>query len=149
LASPDERKMRVGPLALMAVSGDLRTVSVMRMIRGRRASMRRRFVVVSVLAAALVLSAATFAVAGGSGLIWDDGHYAKPGTLDDGKDLLPQTKITVAQAVAAAKRAQSGQVGQVDLEHFQGRIVYIVDVGDQEVSVDATDGSIAATTPQD
>jgi uncharacterized membrane protein YkoI len=43
----------------------------------------------------------------------------------------------------------AGQVGQVDLEHYQGRIVYIVDVGDQEVSVDATDGSIAATKPQD
>ena len=111
--------------------------------------MRKRFVLVAVLATVLVLAAATFAVAGGRGLIWDDGHYAKPGTLDDGKDLLSQTKISVEQAVSAARKAQSGRVGQVDLEHYQGRIVYIVDVGDQEVSVDATDGSIAATNPQD
>ena len=111
--------------------------------------MRKRFAIVAVLAAVLVLAAATFAVAGGRGLIWDDGHYAKPGTLDDGEDLLPQTKITVGEAVASARRAQAGQVGQVDLERYQGRIVYIVDVGDQEVSVDATDGSIAATNPQD
>jgi uncharacterized membrane protein YkoI len=111
--------------------------------------MSKRFAIVAVLAAMFVLAAATFAVAGGRGLIWDDGHYAKPGTLDDGKDLLPQTKITVGEAVAAARKAQAGQVGQVDLERYQGRIVYIVDVGDQEVSVDATDGSIAATNPQD
>lgn len=111
--------------------------------------MRKRFAIVSVLAAVLVLAAATFAVAGGRGLIWDDGHYAKPGTLDDGKDLLSQTKLTVMQAVAAAKKAQAGQVGQVDLEHRDGRIVYMVDVADREVFVDAADGSIAAITPQD
>lgn len=111
--------------------------------------MRKRFAMVSALAAVLVLAAATLAVAGGRGLIWDEGHYAKPGTLDDGKNLLPQTKITVAQAVAAAKKAQAGRVGQVDLEHRDGRIVYMVDVADREVFVDAADGSIATITPQD
>jgi len=111
--------------------------------------MKRRFIYVAVLIAVLALTATAFAFGGPRGLIWDDGHYAKPGTLDDGKDLLSQTKITVGEAVAAAKKAQAGQVGQVDLERHQGRIVYIVDVGDQEVSVDASDGSIAATNPQD
>jgi uncharacterized membrane protein YkoI len=37
----------------------------------------------------------------------------------------------------------------VDLEHYGGRIVYMVDVGDQEVRVDATDGSIAAISQSD
>jgi uncharacterized membrane protein YkoI len=111
--------------------------------------MSKRFAIVAVLAIVLVLAGATFALGGGRGLIWDDGHYAKPGSLDDGKDLLSQAKITLAQAVAAAQKAQSGQLGQVDLEHYGGQIVYMVDVGSKEVRVDATDGSIAAISPQD
>jgi uncharacterized membrane protein YkoI len=108
----------------------------------------RRFVIAAIAAAAVSLGAGAYAVGGGSGLIWDDGHYAKPGSLDDGKDLLPQTTITLAQAVAAAQHAQSGALGQVDLEHFGDAIVYKVDVGDREVRVDASDGSIAAIGPQ-
>ena len=111
--------------------------------------MKRRFVLVAVVAAAVVLAAAAFAFGGGHGMIWDDGHYAKPGSLDDGKDLLPQTTISLGQAVAAAQRAQSGKLGQVDLERYNGRIVYMVDVGDQEVRVDAADGSIAAVSPRE
>jgi uncharacterized membrane protein YkoI len=111
--------------------------------------MKRRHVVVAAVAAALALGGATFALGGGTGLIWDDGHYAQPGSLDDGKELLPQTKITLDQAIAAAQRAARGQLGQVDLEHFEGRIVYMVDVGDQEVRVDALDGSIAAIGPRE
>lgn len=114
--------------------------------------MRRRLtlIVVAVAAAAvLVLGGATFALGGGEGLIWDDNHYAKPGSLDDGKDLLPETKISLAHAVAAAQRAANGSLGQVDLERYDGRVVYMVDVGDQEVRVDAGDGSIAAISPRD
>jgi uncharacterized membrane protein YkoI len=111
--------------------------------------MTRRFAIVASLAVLLVLASATFALGGGRGLIWDDGHYAKPGSLDDGKELLSQTKISLAQAVAAAQEAQSGQLGQVDLEQYAGRIVYMVDVGSNEVRIDATDGSIAAITPAD
>jgi len=110
---------------------------------------KRRFVLVAVVAAAVVLAAAAFAFGGGHGMIWDDGHYAKPGSLDDGKDLLPQTTISLGQAVAAAQRAQSGKLGQVDLERYNGRIVYMVDVGDQEVRVDASSGTIAAISPRD
>ena|SRR5436309_1750593 len=111
--------------------------------------MKRRHTTVATLAAALALGGATFALGGGSGLIWDDDHYAKPGSLDDGKELLPHTTITLDQAVMAAQRAAHGQLGQVDLEHFEGRIVYMVDVGEQEVRVDAADGSIAAVSPRD
>ena len=79
--------------------------------------MRRRLVIVSVAALAVALVAgAAFAVGGGKGLIWDDGHYAKPGSLDDGKELLPQTRIPLAQALAAAQKAAAGALGQVDLE---------------------------------
>jgi uncharacterized membrane protein YkoI len=112
--------------------------------------MNRRFaVLVAVLVvAAAALGGATFALGGGS-LIWDDGHYARPGSLDDGKDLLPQATITLAQANAAALHATSGALGQVDLERYQGRVVYKVDVGDKEVRVDAGDGTIARIAPQE
>ena len=112
--------------------------------------MRKRTpITIAVLASgALALGGATFAVGGGRGLIFDDGHYIKPGSLDDGKELLPQAKITLAAAIADAQRAVHGQLGQVDMEHFGGRVVFKVDVGDQEVRVDAADGSIASTGPQ-
>lgn len=99
-------------------------------------------------AAALVLGGATFAVGGGHGLIFDDGHYAKPGSLDDGKGLLPQTTLTLSQAIAIAQRAADGSLGQVDLEWFDGRVVYKVDVGPNEVRVDATNGAVASVGPQ-
>ena len=98
---------------------------------------------------ALVLVGATFALAGGGVLIWDDGHAVKPGSLDDGKQFLPQTTITLGQAVSAAQKAAHGQLGQVDLEQLGGRIVYMVDVGKNEVRIDATDGSVASISPQE
>jgi uncharacterized membrane protein YkoI len=106
-------------------------------------------VIAATLIVALALAAATFALGGGRGLISDDGHYVKPGTLDDGKSLLPQTKISVAQAVAKAQQAQSGALGQVDLEHYQGQLVYSVDVGDREVKVDAVTGTVAGSVARD
>jgi uncharacterized membrane protein YkoI len=109
---------------------------------------RKRLVIIAAAVVA-ALGAATLAVGGSTGLIWDDGQYYKPGSLDDGKDLLPQTKITLGQAVAAAQRAAQGQLGQVDLEHYNGGVVYMVDVGNQEVRVDADDGSIASVSPSD
>jgi len=98
---------------------------------------------------ALVLVGATFAFGGPSGLIFDDGAYHRPGSLDDGKELKSQASVTLGQAVVKAKEAASGQLGQVDLEYYKNRLVYMVDVGDQEVRVDANDGSIAAISPRD
>jgi uncharacterized membrane protein YkoI len=110
--------------------------------------MKRRIVIAAAVLAA-ALGAATFALGGGAGGIWDDDHFARPGALDDGKELLPQAKITLAQANAAAQRAADGALGQVDLEHFKGRVVYAVDVGDREVRVDAADGSVLDVRPRD
>jgi|SRR5262245_15866669 len=111
--------------------------------------MRRRMLVVAVLLALAALAAATFAFGGPRGLIWDDGHYAKPGTLDDGKELQLQTSISLSTAVATAQQAADGALGQVDLEHFRGGVVYMVDVGSREVRVDATNGKVVAITPRD
>ena len=103
-----------------------------------------------VAAAALVLGGATLAFGGpGSRLIEDDGAWVKPGSLDDGKDLQPQASITLGQAIASARKAAAGPLGQVDLEHYRNRLVYMVDVGDREVRVDAANGNVAAISPRD
>src|SRR3972149_2980079 len=74
----------------------------------------------------------------------DDDVQAPSGTLDDGKDLLPDAGISVDQAIAFAKSAASGPVGEVDLEQYQGKLVFNVDVGDKDVKVDAANGRILA-----
>jgi uncharacterized membrane protein YkoI len=74
---------------------------------------------------------------------------ALAGQIDDGADLLPQASVTLEQAIAAAQSAASGEVGEVDLEHYQGKLVFNVDVGDKDVKVDAIDGSILAVDADD
>ena len=111
--------------------------------------MRKRMIVVALLATVAVLVGATFAFGGPRGLIWDDGHYTKPGSLDDGKDLLPQTQVSLSNAASTAQQAANGALGQVDLEHFRETLVYTVDVGSNEVHVDAVTGKVVAITPRD
>jgi uncharacterized membrane protein YkoI len=108
-----------------------------------------RKVIVLVAAVALMLVGATLAFGGPGRLIYDDGSYVKPGSLDDGKELQPQASITLRQAIVKAQEAESGSLGQVDLEHYQGRLVYTVDVGDHEVKVDAANGRIDGVVPRD
>ena len=113
--------------------------------------MKKRIVLILtslVAATSLVLVGATFAFGGASGLIFDDGHFAKPGSLDDGKDLQSQASISLRQAIAEARRAASGPLGQVDLERYESHLVYSVDVGGQEVRVDANDGKVLAISPE-
>ena len=79
----------------------------------------------------------------------DDDAQAPSGTLDDGKELLPQAGITIEAAIAAAQSAATGPVGEVDLEHANGRLVFNVDIGDKDVKVDASDGSIVSADSND
>jgi hypothetical protein len=81
--------------------------------------------------------------------VGDDESQVAPGTLDDGKDFLPEAKISIDEAVHAAKGAQSGNIGEIDLEHFNGRLVFNVDVGDKDVKVDAQDGTVLASSSDD
>ena len=74
--------------------------------------------------------------------IEDNETQVAPGTLDDGKDLLSQARISIGQAIAAAKTAASGNIGEIDLEHYQGHLVFNVDVGNHDVKVDATTGDV-------
>ena len=79
----------------------------------------------------------------------DDEAQVPSGTLDDGKELLPQARITIDAAIAAAQSAATGPVGEVDLEHANGRLVFNVDIGDKDVKVDASDGSIVSADSED
>jgi uncharacterized membrane protein YkoI len=111
----------------------------------------KRWLLIATLAAAtaVTLVFTTGAIGGASGLIFDDGAFYQPGSLDDGKDLLPHTTVSLAAADAAAQRVAEGELGQVDLEHFGDRIVYSVDVGSQEVRVDADSGLVVDVRPRD
>jgi uncharacterized membrane protein YkoI len=62
--------------------------------------------------------------------------------LDDGKQYLPQAKITEQQAISAAQKAASGNLNEVDLEHYNGRLAWNVDVGPKNVKVDAETGKV-------
>lgn len=69
--------------------------------------------------------------------------------LDDGADLLPQAKITEAEAIKAAQTAASGSLNEVDLEDYQGHLVFNVDVGSHDVKVDASSGDVLAAPIDD
>lgn len=79
----------------------------------------------------------------------EDRGQVAPGTLDDGRDLLPQAKVGLDAAIATAKTAGTGEIGEVDLEQFNGRLAFNVDVGDSDVKVDAADGSVLASGTKD
>ena len=73
----------------------------------------------------------------------------KSGELDDGKDLLPKATISLDAAIAAAQTQGPGAIGEVDLEYLDGVLVYNVDVGDQDVKVDAANGNVLAAESDD
>jgi uncharacterized membrane protein YkoI len=111
--------------------------------------MKKRIALIVSMAALLMLVGATLAFGGPGRLIYDDGAYFKPGSLDGGKDLRSQARASLKQAVANAQATAAGDLGQVDLEHYQGRLVYTVDVGDHEVHIDATNGRIDGINQRD
>lgn len=74
---------------------------------------------------------------------------AAPGTLVEGQELAGQATISVQQAIDAAQKAATGNLGVVGLEDRNGTLVYTVKVGDQEVTVDATTGEVLATDQED
>ncbi len=89
------------------------------------------------------------AAGGAFSLMSNEASAGRAGVLDDGKELLPRAGITLAEALAAAQTAASGPVDEVDLEYWQGRLVFNVDVGDSDVKVDATSGVVLAATADD
>jgi uncharacterized membrane protein YkoI len=99
----------------------------------------------------IVVAGALAALGAGAGVaLAGGGASGSTGSrLDDGKDLLPQAKISEQQAIESAQTAASGALNEVDLEHYEGRLVWNVDVGAHDVKVDASTGDVVASTKDD
>src|SRR3989304_6284361 len=106
-------------------------------------SLKKRIVI------ALAIVTLVGAAGGGLSLMSNEASAGRGGVLDDGKELLPPARITLPQAIAAAQTAASGPLDEVDLEYWQGRLVFNVDVGDKDVKVDAATGEVLAADEDD
>ena len=108
------------------------------MMEERRIEMRLKklvYILMSVLLVVAITGAgATFA----AGL----GSKVSPGEIDDGVELLGDATITLEQAIAAAQAAEVGSLGEVDVEFYDGVLVFNIDIGDKDVKVDAADGTV-------
>lgn len=69
--------------------------------------------------------------------------------LDDGAQLLGQATITEQQAITAAQDAAKGDLNEVDLERYAGKLVFNVDVGSSDVKVDADSGKVLKVSQDD
>ena len=96
----------------------------------------------------IIATAAAGAVAVGAAAA-AAGSAAPPSRLDDGKALLPQARLSEQDAIAKARTAASGALDEVDLEHFDGRLVWNVDVGADDVKVDAATGEVVDVSRDD
>jgi uncharacterized membrane protein YkoI len=85
----------------------------------------------------------------GGGVAFAAGSASGGARLDDGKQLVSQAKISEQQAITAAQGAASGGLNEVDLEHYDGKLVYNVDVGAGDVKVDATSGIVLHVAQDD
>ena len=92
----------------------------------------RRLVAATLVTAATAIAASAPAVAAAR--------------FDDGRRLMTHARITVRQAIKAAKSAVPGAVREIDLEHFHRMLVYNVDIRHMDIKVDALTGSIVAVT---
>jgi uncharacterized membrane protein YkoI len=99
----------------------------------------------------LAVSAAVAALGASTGVAMAGGSGGSTGQsrLDDGKDLISQAAISEQAAIRAAQGAASGGLNEVDLEHYQGRLVFNVDVGSRDVKVDALNGDVLASDADD
>lgn len=71
------------------------------------------------------------------------------GTLDDGSELLSRAGISIDAAIAAAQGAAPGAIGEVDLEYVSETLVFNVDVGNQDVKIDAGTGAVLSVDAED
>jgi len=104
---------------------------------------KRSYLILAVIAIVAVGSTA------GAIAVSDTSADVPPGTIDDGADLLPQASITLEEAIASAQEAESGALGEVDLEYYEGRLVFNVDIGDKDVKVDASNGDVLGWVQDD
>ena len=115
--------------------------------------MRSRIITGAAVLAAMALGGAGIATASSGPAGNDESASSAPAgngsRLDDGADLLSQARISEQRAISAAQSAASGPLNEVDLEDYQGHLVFNVDVGASDVKVDASTGSVLGTPSDD
>ncbi|MFN7412907.1 MAG: PepSY domain-containing protein [Dolichospermum sp.] len=74
-----------------------------------------------------------------------DGDGEKKDDVQDAAKLQPLAKITAKQAQQAAEAAVRGKVKSVKLENEDGNLIYAVEIGQKEVTVDAGNGKVLYT----
>jgi uncharacterized membrane protein YkoI len=75
----------------------------------------------------------------------NDGAKEKAEDQQESAKLQALAKVTPQQAQQAAEAAQGGQASGVKLENEDGNLVYAVEIGKQEVKVDAGNGKVLYT----
>ena len=106
-------------------------------------------VIALTVGAAMVSGAASSALAQDEEGAGDVESAVAAGTLDNGQALLPLAGISLEAAVRAAQGAASGAVGEADLEYVGDRLVFNVDIGNQDVKVDASSGAVLSVDMDD
>ncbi len=110
-------------------------------------SRKLMFAAIALIAFLAVGTAVNFAVTGRIPAVDDlddssDDNDSDDPALDDGRALLSQAKLTFEQAEAVAQTATPGAVDEIDLEYWNDKLVFDVDIGGKTVKVDATSGEV-------
>ncbi len=81
----------------------------------------------------------------------DDGSVlAVDNDMDDRDERrLGEPAITRDEAIAAAQAEVSGNVTEIELDDEAGRLVWAIEIGQQEINVDALDGTILSVEYDD
>ena len=95
----------------------------------------------------VVISA--IAIVGATAAFGSVGSRVAPGQIDDGAELLDQASISLEETIAEAQAAFNGALGEVDLEFYQGQLVFNIDIGAKDVKVDAADGTVLGWVSDD
>jgi uncharacterized membrane protein YkoI len=97
----------------------------------------------------LGIVAAVAIAGGGIGAALASGSGAATSRLDDGGPLLSRAKISEQTAIKAAQGAGSGDLFEVDLEGYEGHLVFNVDLGSKDIKVNAVNGAVLARNSAD
>lgn len=77
-----------------------------------------------------------------SEIVCDFDSNAKPGELKDGKKYVEDAKVTLDEAISTAKKNASGDLGPVELDREDGKLIYEVEIGHEVVLIDAETGEV-------
>jgi len=71
------------------------------------------------------------------------------GPLEEGNELRSEATLSPEQAAAIAERETGGTAGDIELEREDGRLLYEVEAGGNDVTIDANDGSVVSVEADD